>query len=287
MTRTKANTSVSALCLVAGATAWLWLVAQPVQADQIAGETIDVQPSATLRNPEGRVTLRVGMDVRMGDLVRTNRRGEAQIIFTDETRLVVGPNSSLVIESYLLRSANRANSFAVRTLGGTFRMITGKSDKSAYEITTPTAKIGVRGTTFDWAVWTHGRTDFFLYEGAARFCDEFNLCLNVTETCAVARAQRFRRARFLEDTEEAVDSLAVRFPYFVNDRNLNAAFRARARGCSQELISRVGLAASARAGRSSIHDVDRGTHANDTDREPPGPPERDRPEPEPPGCEIC
>ena len=209
------------------------------RAAEIAGEAVGVRPSATLKNPEGRITLQVGMDVLMGDLIKTSNSGEVQLLFTDDTKLVVGPKSSLVVESYLLRSRNRANNFTVRTLGGTFRMITGKSNKTAYKIKTPTATIGVRGTTFDWAVWNRGRTDFFLYSGAARFCDEFNQCLNVTETCGVARAQRFRRARFLEDEGDLVESLARRFPYFVDDRRLNTPFRARARACSEDTISKV------------------------------------------------
>lgn len=251
--------------LAAGMIVSFSLTVLPAEAAEVAGEAVNVRPDATLKNPEGRTTLRVGMDVKMGDVVRTSSRGEAQLLFTDETKLVVGPNSSLVIESYLLRSKNRANNFTVRALGGTFRMITGKSQKTAYQIKTPTATIGVRGTTFDWAVWNRGRTDFFLYEGAARFCDEFNQCLNVTETCGVARSQRFRRARFLEDEDDLIDSLAGRFPYFVNDQRLNAGFRARARGCSDDTISKVTRAA--RTG-SRNRDRTRETHTNDKDPEP-------------------
>lgn len=261
----------------------------PAQAQDVAGETVSVQPNATLKDPRGRVTLQVGMDVKMGDLVRTNRRGEAQLIFTDDTKLVVGPNSSLVIESYLLRSDNRVNSFTVKALGGTFRMITGKSDKSAYKFTTPSATIGVRGTIFDFAIWSFGRTDLFVYDGTAILCDAFDTCLTVTETCNVARAQRFRRPRFLEDENEIVDSLAERLPYFLFDDHLDPRFQATPRGCSPERISRVRLAASERQQRSPIHD--REIHNNDQDREPISRPEREPPQrdtyPDPPPCNIC
>ena len=141
----------------------------PAFAAQVAGNAVKVRPEATLSNPEGTITLRVGMDVAMGDRIKTDNKGQVQLVFSDSTRLVVGPGSSLVIEAYLLRSENRANNFTIRALGGSFRMITGKSKKKAYKIKTPTATIGVRGTSFDFTVQTNG-TGLVLFNGQAELC---------------------------------------------------------------------------------------------------------------------
>ena len=254
------------------------LAVPPVLSSELAGEAVNVRPNASLKNGEGRVSLQVGMDVHMGDVVRTNSRGEAQLIFTDDTKLVVGPKSSLVIESYLLRSKNRANNFTVKALSGTFRMVSGKSQKSAYKIKTPTATIGIRGTTFDMAV-NRRRTDLFMYTGSAEFCAQLG-CINVEPSCTIARASRFRGARNLENERDVIDSVARGFPYLGDDERLQAGFRARPTGCSDETISRITRAARARnRGRPA-----REMHGNDVDPEVREAPERSGPpsDPDPP-----
>lgn len=201
-------------------------------ADQPAGKAVAVSPAATLSNPEGIVTLAVGSDVTMGDKVKTNRSGEVQLLFTDDTRLVVGPNSSLVIEAYLLRSRSRANNFTVRALGGSFRMISGKSAKSAYKIKTPTATIGVRGTSFDFTVKRNGSTGLMLFEGEARICGHDGRCQAVNRRCSVAEAPRNRDVRLLNDAERRAGAVARDFPYLASQRSLRRDFRVRTRGCN-------------------------------------------------------
>ena len=63
-----------------------------------AGSALGVDPAAdaTLNN-ENR-TLVVGSDIFIGDLVKTGPKGQVQILFADNTELVVGPSSALTIE---------------------------------------------------------------------------------------------------------------------------------------------------------------------------------------------
>lgn len=214
---------LATLCLVPNSSAF---------ADQAAGKAVAVNPAATLSNPEGLVTLTVGSDVAMGDKVKTDGNGEVQLLFTDDTRLVVGPNSSLVIEAYLLRSKSRANNFTVRALGGSFRMITGKSAKSAYKIKTPTATIGVRGTSFDFTVKRSGATGLVLFDGEARICGRNGRCQAVNRRCSVAEAPRNRDVRLLSETERRAGTTARDFPYLASQRSLRRDFRVRTRGCN-------------------------------------------------------
>ena len=113
-------------------------------------------------------------------------------VFDDETHLVVGPSSSLVIESYLLRSDKSVGRFAVNALGGTFRFITGKSDHDVYTIDTPTGTIGVRGTAFDFTVaeaaakaagQTLPGTIVALFRGAVILCNLDNKCVVLDRRC--------------------------------------------------------------------------------------------------------
>ena len=208
------------------------MLSTPVVAGQVAGNVVAVQPKATLSNPEGSISLKVGMDVAVGDRIKTGRNGEVQLIFSDKTRLVVGPKSSLIIEAYLLRSNNRANNFTVRALGGSFRMITGKSKKKAYKIKTPTATIGVRGTSFDFTVRSNGETGLVLYDGAAEICGRGGTsCQVLTGRCSVAQAPRRDDVRVLREIENRNTQIKRNFPYAVSQQSLRKDFRVRTSSC--------------------------------------------------------
>ncbi|WDR03287.1 FecR domain-containing protein [Devosia algicola] len=151
------------------------------------GTAVGVKQAAQAQVQSGSRTLVVGDDISVGDRVVTDRSGEVQLIFADQTRLVVGPQSSLLIEAYLLRHSNTADKIAVNALAGTFRFISGRSPKSAYQIRTPTAAIAVRGTKFDFQV-ARGQTFVMLYEGALSVCAAGNSCVSLTNRCEVAEA---------------------------------------------------------------------------------------------------
>jgi hypothetical protein len=81
-----------------------------------------------------------------GDRIVTGPSGNAQIKFRDNTRLVVGPNSTMVIDAFIFGGdGEAARKVTINAVRGAFRFITGNSPKDAYSITTPTATIGVRG----------------------------------------------------------------------------------------------------------------------------------------------
>src|SRR6185437_8641660 len=118
----------------------LWAALPGAAAAAPAGTAVGVDPMASDVAKTTR-TLVVGADIAMGDRVVTGSTGQVQIVFTDQTHLVVGPGSSLVIASYLLRGGGSARRFAIDALGGTFRFVTGQSDHSAYTISTPAAEL--------------------------------------------------------------------------------------------------------------------------------------------------
>jgi len=157
------------------------LMAPPVFAEG-EGRAVGVNPDAVARiNSRDRVLV-VGADVSVGETVITGPRGQVQIVFADDTRLAVGPGSSLKIETYLMRGNGTADRLAVNALAGSFRFITGHSPKSAYQINTPTATIGVRGTKFDIFVG-RGETRVLLYEGAVQMCGSGGKCVQLSDQC--------------------------------------------------------------------------------------------------------
>lgn len=143
----------------------LALMVQPAFADA-AGVAKGVDPQAEALGGGATRTLVVGADIFLGDKLTTGPEGLIQILFSDNTRLVIGPNSALTIEDYLFRNNGTAGKLAVDMLAGSFRFITGTSPKGAYEINTPTGTIGVRGTVFD--VWIDALTGIayvMMYKG--------------------------------------------------------------------------------------------------------------------------
>jgi hypothetical protein len=154
------------------------LISGPAFADA-AGVAKGVDPQADALSKGQTKTLVVGSDIFIGDKLTTGPEGLVQIVFADNTKLAVGPNSSLLIEDYLVRNNGSAGKFAVDMLGGSFRFITGTGPKSAYEITTPTGTIGVRGTIFDVFVdLITGQTWVMMYRGVTSLTNEDTKLLN-------------------------------------------------------------------------------------------------------------
>lgn len=178
--RTRFYSIVLALALVAGS---------PGAFGAGEGTAVGVNPDAVARiNSQDRI-LEAGTDVSVGEVIVTGPSGQVQIVFADDTRLVVGPSSSLKIETYLLASSNVAQKLTINALGGSFRFITGNSPKPAYAINTPTAAIAVRGTKLDLIVGTIG-TGVLLYEGALQLCSRSADCVELTDRCDIGTAVR-------------------------------------------------------------------------------------------------
>lgn len=183
------------------------------------------------------------MPVSIGERIKTGSSGQVQLVFTDDTKLVVGPNSSLVIEAYLLRSKSTVSKFAVKALGGSFRFITGKSPKGAYSIKTPAATIGVRGTSFDVTVGRRGGADVVLFSGEAEICGNGG-CVQLKEACSLARAPRNADVSVVRSQEQRNQQIRARFPYIVSQAPLRRDFRVSTRSCGD--VQKVQLKADPR-----------------------------------------
>jgi len=142
----------------------------PAFADEPSGTAIAVIQSTQAVGASGdRVLVEQG-DVYSGDKIVTGPIGQAQIKFRDNTKLVVGPNSTMSIDSFVY-SGKSAQTFSIDAVKGTFRFITGISHKDAYSIATPTAVIAVRGTEFDFHVdWSGGLTEVVMFGGVTQIC---------------------------------------------------------------------------------------------------------------------
>ncbi|MET3925424.1 FecR domain-containing protein [Devosia sp. 2618] len=187
------------------------------------GKAVGVNPDAVARVTSKDRILQAGSDVSVGETIVTGSSGTVQIVFADQTRLVVGPGSALRIETYLLASNNRAQKLAIDALGGTFRFVSGNSAKSAYSINTPTAAIAVRGTKFDFIVQPRS-TRVMLYEGALQLCASGRNCADLTKRCEIGVASGGQSVLYRRDAPERLP-LSLDFRYARFQAGLLSAFR--------------------------------------------------------------
>ncbi len=196
--------------------------------DPAIAKAVDVRPEATGLYNGGTVVLSAQDDLFEGQTITTGAQGQVQIVFADDTHMVVGPGSSLIIQKYLMRNGGTASAFAVSALGGTFRFITGKSSKSAYKIDTPTGTIGVRGTKFDFTV-TKKKTDIVLFDGEVTYCPDSGGCKSVKGKCDVGLGEA-SDAEIVGKGSSGHASATSNFIYVKSQRSLKSDFKVSGAG---------------------------------------------------------
>jgi len=196
------------------------------------GTVVATYGTASATGPGGNRPLTGGSSVFEQDKI-TVGPGNAQILLLDGTKLVVGPGSALVLDKYLLKGAVAQN-VSVDALRGTFRFITGKSPKSAYNIETTNAVIGIRGTGFDF--WVADRTGVALLVGNVQLCSKTGAksCVDLQPNCSIGVAGDANTARKLAGVEKTA-VIGRRLPYLINQTSLRTQFRLNTTSCEKDL----------------------------------------------------
>jgi ferric-dicitrate binding protein FerR (iron transport regulator) len=140
------------------------------------GTAIVVRNTVTLTVADEQRPLKKGAVVHQDEVLTTGKASTAEIELKDKTKLAVGPDATIVLDN-LVFDPNAPQRSIVLDIGkGAFRFITGLSPKEAYEIRTPTATMGIRGTVFDVYVSPEGETAVLLHEGAVDICATPTTC---------------------------------------------------------------------------------------------------------------
>ncbi len=221
---------IRAMVRAAWVSAALALLPAGAQA-QAAGQAVEVDAPAQITTAGVARRLSQGDPVQVGDIIQTGAAGRVQVVFIDETKMVVGPGSTLRIDEALFRSNGTARRLATSALGGTFRFISGKSPKQVYRLATPVATMGIRGTVFDYSVTANEGTDLLVFNGTVRFCARGRLCATVPGGCQAVTARRDGTFGQPADTGEKETLLASRFPLVAAQADLLPPFRASTAGC--------------------------------------------------------
>jgi hypothetical protein len=112
--------------------------------------------------------LAVGNPIFQNDRISTGANSVAQLMFTDQTTLSVGPRSQVTLDRYVYDPNQSAGDVAVSFTTGAMRFITGSQQPQNYQVRTPVASIGVRGTIVD-LLMLDGRMFGILDEGRVIF----------------------------------------------------------------------------------------------------------------------
>jgi len=119
------------------------------------------ESSGSLRKKKGDVVIErsanivkaeAGTPVYPSDIVRTGVDGSVGIIFKDNSRISLGPNSRLVLKKFVFKPTQAKFSMVTMLTKGTASFVSGKMTKLSPEsvvLETPTSTIGVRGTTYN------------------------------------------------------------------------------------------------------------------------------------------
>ena len=122
------------------------------------------------------VVLKTGDDIFANQTMTTDANGVGQFQFRDKTKLAIGPDSTVVLDKFVYNPKASGSKVVIDLARGSFRFITGHARHDAYEIKTPTATIGVRGTAFDVYVAGDGALAIAMINGAVQVCPIRGAC---------------------------------------------------------------------------------------------------------------
>ncbi len=163
---------------VACAIALAVIAAMPdgAQAATDIGRAAAIETSVTGTLDSQSIVLKTGDDIFANQTVTTDATGVGQFEFRDKTKLAIGPGSTVVLDNFVYNPKGSGSKIVLDLARGSFRFITGKAKHDAYEIVTPTATIGVRGTAFDVYVDGTGALAIAMINGAVEVCPIRGAC---------------------------------------------------------------------------------------------------------------
>jgi len=127
----------------------LFLIPLPSSAQSEIGVASAVKNGVTVALSGKSRTLATGNKVYANEVVSTGDQAVAQLLFLDETSLSIGPRSEVTLDSFVYDAKRGTGRMVLNATRGVVRFISGSMQSSSYQIRTPVATIGVRGTVFD------------------------------------------------------------------------------------------------------------------------------------------
>lgn len=136
-------------CVIAVATVALALLGTAVLAATDVGRVKTAHGSVRIQRGAQPLGVIAGLRLQQGDVIITGADGSAGVVFADDSRLSVGPNTTLAIDKFVFDPTTHRGTFQTSLRQGTLAAISGKlarQSPDAMSIRTPVAVMAVRGT---------------------------------------------------------------------------------------------------------------------------------------------
>ena len=107
--------------------------------------------NVTAAKTQQKLKAKVGQKVGEGDVIETGKDSRAKIVMADKNVLNISPDSKVVIEKYVNDAKTGEKKVDLKVLEGKLRASVEQKydgEKNTFQIKTPTAVAGVRGTDF-------------------------------------------------------------------------------------------------------------------------------------------
>lgn len=136
------------------------LISLPAIAENVNAPIANVaaiEGSATITHSGGLTPLQAGTPIYLNDIVTTGDNARLSLLFIDNTELVLGEDSELLVDSYIFDPKQTDNKAHYSVLKGAFLFTTGLMGKQTppnIDIDTAYGSIGIRGTV----VWGGPKT---------------------------------------------------------------------------------------------------------------------------------
>lgn len=143
------RTAIKALAFCA----LLWFGSAPAWAGLVAGTVRQLSGPLIAKKADGKIkVLALRSEVEQGDTLVSEKNTYALIKFIDNSEVTLRPDSTFKIESFAYDEGKpEGDSATFNLVKGGLRSVTGlmgKRNKEKFSLKTPTATIGIRGTTF-------------------------------------------------------------------------------------------------------------------------------------------
>jgi FecR protein len=110
-----------------------------------------------------------GDSVFLNEAISSGADSKANLVLNDKSNVTIGPGSTIKLDDFVYSGPKQYGTVALSMTDGTLRFTTGDASKQAYTIWTPTAAIGVRGTSLRIKA-TPTETQVINEEGTAIVC---------------------------------------------------------------------------------------------------------------------
>jgi hypothetical protein len=122
---------------------------QPAASDEPVGNVATLTGTASVvRNHQNAVPLKLKDDIYLNDVLQTSVSSTLGVTFNDETTFNLTANASITVDDYIYQDGGKQNSALFDVTKGTVAFVASAVAKTGnMKIATPTATLGIRGTT--------------------------------------------------------------------------------------------------------------------------------------------